>query len=166
MIGQNKMPILGVSVVLIVLLIILAVLIIAFVVLSIIGKRVQKKQAANEEAMKAASQTVSLLVIDKKKMRLKDAGLPPIVVEQTPKYLRRSKVPIVKAKAGPKIMSMMCDTKIFDQLPIKKEVKVTVSGIYIMGIKGARGGIEAPEKLGRFGRFKKRVMDAANSRRR
>ena len=106
-----------------------------------------------------------MLVIDKKKMKLKAAGLPPVVVEQTPKYLRGSRVPIVKAKVGPKIMSMMCDTKVFDQIPIKKEVKVVVSGIYIMGIKGARGGIETPEKLGRFARLKKRATDAVNSRR-
>ena len=166
MIGQNNIPaILAVNVVLIVLLAILGVLIIVFVVLSIIGKRVQKKQAANEEAMKQNSQVISVLVIDKKRMRLKEAGLPPIVLEQTPKYLRASKVPIVKAKVGPKIMSMMCDQKIFDQIPIKKEVKLVVSGIYIMGIKGARGGIEQTEQLGRFAKLKRTAMKKYYERR-
>lgn len=31
-------------------------------------------------------------------MKLKDSGLPQIVIDNTPKYLRRSKVPVVKAK--------------------------------------------------------------------
>lgn len=68
------------------------------------------------------------------------------MVENTPKYLRRSKVPVVKAKVGPKIMTFMCDASIFPQVPIKKEVKATVSGIYITSVRGIRGPLEAPEK--------------------
>ena len=93
---------------LIVLGIILAVLIIVFIVLSIIGKKLQKKQEASQSQMEAAAQTASILVIDKKRMKLKDAGLPKVILENTPKYLQRSKVPIVKAKIGPNIMSLMC----------------------------------------------------------
>ena len=72
--------------------------------------------------------------------------MPSFVVENTPKYLRRSKVPVVKAKVGPKIMTFMCDASIFPQVPIKKEVKATVSGIYITSVRGIRGPLEAPEK--------------------
>ena len=42
-------------------------------------------------------------------------------------------MPIVKAKIGPRVMSLMCDPKVFDQIPIKAEVKAEVSGIYIVG---------------------------------
>ena len=63
-----------------------------------------------------------------------------MVLEQTPKYLRGSKMPIVKAKIGPRIMTLMADPKVFDQLPVKAEVKAEVSGIYITGIKSVRGG--------------------------
>ena len=56
-------------------------------------------------------------------MKLKDANLPKMVLEQTPKYLRGSKMPIVKAKIGPRIMTLMADPKVFDQLPVKAEVK-------------------------------------------
>ena len=87
-----------------------------------------------------------MLIIDKKKMKLKDAGLPAQVLEQTPKLLRRSKVPIVKAKVGPRVMTLISDGAIFDSIPVKKEVKATVSGLYITGIKGLRGPIEAPAK--------------------
>ena len=130
----------------IVLLVILAVLLIALVVLYFLGKKAQKKQAEQEEMIAAAAQQVNILIIDKGKMKLKDAGFPSVVLENTPKYLRRSKVPVVKAKVGPKIMTLMCDVKVFEVLPVKKEAKVVVSGIYITGIKSVRGGLDIPEK--------------------
>lgn len=83
-------------------------------------------------------------------MKLKESGLPSIVIENTPKYLRRSKVPIVKAKIGPKIMTLMCDSNIYNVIPVKKEVKATVSGIYITAVKGLRGPLETPTKKKAF----------------
>lgn len=145
---------------LITLLVILGLVIIAFVVLTIVGKKMQKKQAENEVAMQQASQVLSMLIIDKKRMKLKEAGLPQMVLDQTPKYMRGTKVPIVKAKVGPKIMSLMCDQKIFDLLPVKKEVKAVVSGIYIMDIKGSRNNLETPAtKPGRFQRLRQKAED-------
>ena len=79
--------------------------------------------------MEAAKQTVSMLIIDKKRMKIKDSGLPQMVIDQTPKLMRGSKLPIVKAKIGPQIMSLVCDEKIFDKVRVKKEVKASVSGI-------------------------------------
>ena len=95
------------STVTIVLLVILAVLVIALIVLYFLGKKAEKKQAEQEKMLESAAQQVTMLIIDKGKMRLKDAGFPAIVMESTPKYLRRSKVPVVKAKVGPKIMTLM-----------------------------------------------------------
>ena len=138
----------------IVLLVILVVLIIACIALYFLGKRAEKKQAEQQEQLDAVKQTVSMLVIDKGRIRLKDAGFPPIVLENTPKYLRRTKVPVVKAKIGAKIMTLMCENKVFEVLPVKKEVKAVVSGLYITEIKSVRGGsIEQPEKKKGF--FKK-----------
>ena len=131
----------------IVMIVILIVLIAACIALYFFGKRAEKRQAEQQEQMDAAAQTVSMLVIDKKKMKLKEAGLPAVVLENTPKYLRRTKVPVVKAKIGPRIMTLMCDNKVFEVIPVKKEVKAVVSGIYITGIKSVRGGsIEQPQK--------------------
>ncbi len=129
-----------------VLLIILIVLVIALIVLYFVGKRMQKKQAANQEQMEAAKQTVSMLIIDKKKMPIKESGLPQMVIDQTPKLMRRSKLPIVKAKVGPRIMTLVSDAAIFDSIPIKKEVKAVVSGIYIMEVRGVRGPLEQVQK--------------------
>ena len=130
----------------IVLLVILAILIIACIVLYFLGKKAEKKQAEQQEQLDAVKQTVSMLIIDKGRVRLRDAGFPPIVVENTPKYLRRSKVPVVKAKVGPKVMTLMCDAQIYPIIPVKKEVKATISGIYITGVKGLRGPLDTPEK--------------------
>lgn len=139
------------------LLVIVIILIAVLAALIIFGRKAQRQQAVQQEQMEAMAQTISMLVIDKKRMRLNQSGLPPQVIQQTPKLLRRSKLPIVKAKVGPKIMTMVCDEKIFELLPIKREVKVVVSGIYISAIKSARGGLETPPpKKGFFKRlFKK-----------
>ena len=140
-----------------ILLIILAVILVLLVVLYFVGSKMQRKQAVSQEQMDAMKQTLSMLIIDKKKMKLKDANLPDMVLQQTPKYMRWTKVPVVKAKIGPKIMTLVADASIYDLLPVKREVKVVVSGIYITAIKSARGGIEKPEpKKGFFKRlFKK-----------
>lgn len=130
----------------IVLLVILIVLIIACIVLYFLGKKAEKRQAEQQEQLAATAQTISMLVIDKARMRIRDAGFPPVVVENTPKYLRRSRVPVVKAKVGPKIMVLMCDTDIYPMIPVKKEVKATVSGIYITAVKGIRGSLDVPQK--------------------
>ena len=144
----------------IVMLVILIVLIIACVVLYFLGKRAEKKQAEQQAQLDAVAQTMSMLIIDKGRLRLKDAGLPQIVVDNTPKYLRRSKVPVVKAKIGRRIMTLMCDAEIFPLIPVKKEVKATVSGIYITAVKGLRGPLDTPQKKqGFFKRLRNKVKN-------
>ena len=138
-----------------ILLIILAVILVLLVVLYFVGSKMQRKQAASQEQMDAMKQTLSMLIIDKKKMKLKDANLPDMVLQQTPKYMRRMKMPFVKAKVGPRIMTLIADPKVYEILPVKKEVKAVVSGLYIVGVKGIRGSLEtpAPKKKGFFKRL-------------
>jgi hypothetical protein len=144
----------------IIILIVLAVILAVFIGLMIYGRKLQKKSEESQAQMKAGAQTVSILVIDKKRMKLKEANLPKIVVDQTPKYLRGSKVPIVKAKIGPKIMTLMCDDKVFDLIPIKKEVKAVMNGIYIMDVKGLRSNLDVkPEKQKFLQRIKNKLSN-------
>ena len=152
------------SKVLSVLLVIAIIAAVVLVVLYFVGRRLEKKQMESETQMKAASQTVSILVIDKKKMKLKDAGLPAVVLEQTPRYLRSSKVPIVKAKIGPKIMSLICDMAIYDQIPVKKEVKAVISGIYIMDVRGLRSGLDKAEKVGFMQKIKNKAASLSKKK--
>lgn len=148
----------------IVLITIAVVLIAAVVVLYFLGKKAQKKQAEQQEMLEANKQTVSMLVIDKKRMKLREAGLPQVILDQTPKLMRGSKLPIIKAKVGPQIMSLICDEKIFDSVPVKKEVKAVVSGIYVLGVKGLHGKKPAdaapPKKKGRF----RQALEAAQEK--
>ncbi len=141
----------------IILICVIVVMVAAIIALYFFGKKQEKKQAEQQEQLKAMAQSVSLLIIDKKRMKIKEAGFPSVVLENTPKYLRRAKVPVVKAKIGPKIMTLMCDEKIFPLVPVKKEVKAVISGIYITEVKGLRGPLETPKKAkkGFFARFKK-----------
>ncbi len=132
----------------IVLLVVVVLITAALVALYIFGSKMQKKQEKAQADMMVGAQTYSILVIDKKQMKMRDAGFPNVVLEQTPKYLRGSKVPVVKAKIGPKVMSLMCEPKVFDLIPVKKEVKAVMNGIYIIDVKGLRGGLaEKPVKL-------------------
>lgn len=141
-----------------ILIIIMIVLLLILAVLYFLGRKMQKKQAAQQEQIDAAAQNITMLVIDKKRMKLKDAGLPSIVVEQTPKLLRGSKLPIVKAKVGPKIMTLICEESIFDSVPIKKEIRAVVSGIYITSVRGMRGPLETPtKKQGFFQRLRQKA---------
>ncbi|MGI6012179.1 MAG: hypothetical protein ACOX8H_11915 [Ruminococcus sp.] len=141
-----------------VLLIILIVLVIALVVLYFLGKKAKKRQDAQQEQIQASKQQISMLVIDKKRLPLKQSGLPQMVIDQTPRLMRRTKLPIVKAKIGPKITTLVADEKIFDLIPVKKEVKAMVSGIYIVEVRGVRGPLEAPQKkVGFFKRISNKI---------
>ena len=150
------------NIVLNVVLVILVILVVALVVLYFLGRRLEKRQVEQQAVIEAAAQVATVMAIDKKKMKLKDAGLPSIVYEKTPWYAKRAKVPIVKVKVGPKIATMIADEKVFLQLPLKTEAKVVISGLYITEIKSVRGGIPPlPKKKKFFDRFKKNTEEAA-----
>ena len=75
-----------------ILLIILLVLIAILAVLYFLGKRAQKKQEEQQAQIEAAKQTIHMLIIDKKRLPIKQSGLPQMVIDQTPKLMRRSKL--------------------------------------------------------------------------
>ena len=140
----------------IILLVVIAVLVAGLAFLTFWGNKQQKKAEASQ--IEAAAQPMTMLVIDKKKMKLTESGLPKIVIDSTPKLYRRSKVPVVKAKIGPRIMTLIADEKVFDIIPVKQEVKAMVSGIYILSVKSLRGpALTAPPKVGFFKRMKNKI---------
>lgn len=115
--------------------IVTVVLVGAMVALYFAGNKMQQKQIEQREAINAASQSATLFIIDKKIMPMKDANLPKSVMDQAPKRYQRAKVPIVKAKIGPQIMTLICDESIYDDVPQHGEVKAMISGIYITSVK-------------------------------
>ena len=130
-------------------LIMIIVIVVALAIMFVlyrVGDKLQKKQSAQREQMVEAAQPMNMLIIDKKMLPMKDAGLPKMVMEQTPKRYQKAKLPIAKVKVGPQIMNMICDDAIFDELPTRGEVKAMVSGIYINSVKSVRGKKVAQEE--------------------
>lgn len=127
-------------------LIVLGVIAAILVILYFVGTKLQTKQANADKAMQQMSMVVSLLVIDKQKLRIKDSGLMKQVQDAIPAYIRWRKFPIVKARVikaniagGAQVMSFICDPKVFKIMPVKTEVKVTIAGIYITKLHSAKG---------------------------
>ena len=126
-----------------VLLVILFILLVLMGVLYYFGRKMTKQQQEQQPLIEANTQYFSMLIVDKKKMSIKDAvaaGIPEAVEQQTPFYLKMQKLPVVKAKIGSRMMTLISDPTVFEQLPLRKECKVAVAGIYIREIKSVRGG--------------------------
>ena len=114
--------------------VILIIAVIAAIILGVlyfVGRKMQAKQEDQRAQLDQMAQTVNMLVIDKKRMKIMEAGFPKMVTDNIPKRAKMSKVPVVKAKIGPKITPLLCDEAIFDDVPVKAEIKAVVSGIYI-----------------------------------
>lgn len=103
--------------------------------LYIFGNKMQAKQMEQREQISEASQPATLFIIDKKIMPMRDAKLPKMVMEQAPKRYQKAKIPVVKAKVGPQIMTFICEEAIYDDVPSHGEVKAMVSGIYITSVR-------------------------------
>ena len=123
----------------IILLIVLALLIAGLIFLVIKGKKRQKEQEEQTAEMAKTAQTVNLYIIDMKKLRMKDAGMPKVVVDATPKLAKLTKMPVLKVKAGNRVMSLICDPDVYKTLLPKQEVKAKVSGVYVLSAKYIRG---------------------------
>ena len=127
-------------------LIVIAVIVVILIILYFVGSKLQSKQLAYDKTMKQMSMTVSLLILDKQKLHIKDSGLMKQVQEAIPAYMKWRKFPIVKARiikanvaGGAQVMSFICDPKVFKIMPVKTEVKVTIAGIYITKLHSAKG---------------------------
>lgn len=130
------------------------------------GKKALKKQDEQREMLQQNKQYASMLIIDKKQLRLKNSGLPQTVIDQAPWYQKNSYVSVVKAKVGPQIMTLMCDRDIFDTIPVKKEVKAAVSGIYILDVKALHGKLPKvePKKKSGFRKFVDKIQEKAGAK--
>ena len=120
------------------------ILIISLVVIGVLiglyfwGKRLQTKYDEQQALIDQNKQVVQIFILDKKKDKLANAKLPKQVKEQFPKMYKRRKMPLVIAKIGPQITTLLCDEKIYKILPTKKQVKVELAGLFIVGVKGPK----------------------------
>lgn len=98
------------------------------------GMKMQTEQAQNQQMLDRYAQVANLLIIDKKKMKFKEAPFPKEVFEQAPRRAKFMKVYVVRAKIGPKVFDLMCDRDVFEDVPVKATIKARVSGMYLMEI--------------------------------
>lgn len=124
--------------------ILIVVIVVALILVGLyfLGNWATKKSTEQQSIIDSTKMTTSILVIDKKKAKISDANMPKVVSEQIPKYLKFKKMPLVKAKIGPQIMTLICDPKVFKEIPVKKQVKVEIAGIYIVGLKGSKAVVK------------------------
>lgn len=141
-------------------LLVLGIVVAILVVLYFVGRKLQKKQDEANAAMEQQKQTVNAFIIDKKKMKLKDANFPAAAMKQVPWYMKNSKMPMAKVKIGPQIITMICDPAVFKTLPTKKSLNITIAGAYITaystGKKGDKKAAPAKPLTGKEKREAKR----------
>ena len=126
--------------VVIVIIVLVAAALVAGVVIWFLNKRVERSRLEQEDMIRQTAQIATVLIIDKRKLRLPKAGLPDVAMNEVKWYQKLMKVPVVKVKVGPRIMNMLADPRVYDALPVKSEAKVVVSGLYITEIRSVRGG--------------------------
>ena len=127
-----------------------------------LGRKLQKKQSESQRMIQQNRQTVSAMIIDKKKIKITESNLPKQAIESVPRYMKLRKLPMAKVKVGPQILTLLCDPKVFDNLPVKKIVKLEVAGAYILGFSTAKKGekkVELPRKL----TFREKLTNKLNS---
>ena len=117
--------------------IIVLVLIAAIVAgLYYLNRRTIRRVIQTQDFIDQNRMTAQIFVIDKKQERPSAHNLPKNVFEQLPKSAKMRKTYLVKAKVGPQIITLMCDKPVYEVLPVKKNVKVDLAGMYIVSITG------------------------------
>ena len=111
----------------------------ALVILFLVGKRKRRKMEEQQHDLEQNAQPISFYIIDMKRMKITEAGLPKVVVDNTAKVARLGKVPILKVKAGNRVMNLVCDNAVYKTLLPKQEVRAMVAGIYVVSAKRIRG---------------------------
>ncbi len=96
-----------------------------------LGKMTQAQDFINQNKT-----TVQIFVIDKKMEKPTPSNLTKAIYEQLSKTSKMRKMPLVKAKVGPQIATLMCDKSVYQVIPVKKTIKVELAGIYIVKVHG------------------------------
>ena len=139
--------------------IVVVVIGVLIVVLFFMGRKSQRQQQEQAEQMVKSAQTASFYIIDKKKMRLKNANLPQLVMDSADWKTKLFKMPIVKVKMGPKVMNLVCDPDVYKTLLPHQEVRAQVSGIYINSATRVRGPVVSEKKKKKDGTVKTSFVD-------
>ena len=119
---------------------IIIIVIIALAVALFFAYRANRKAMGQmiqaQDFIDANRQTVQIFVIDKKNEKPSASNMPKAVYDQLPKKAKAKKAYLIRAKVGPQIVTLMCDKPVYNVMPVKKNVKVDLAGMYIISITG------------------------------
>lgn len=124
------------------------------------GSKLQKKYDAQQQMINENKQSATIFVIDKKKDHVTNLKLPKQMKDQLPWMYKKRKMPVVIAKIGPQIQTLMCDQKVYDSIPTKKQIKVELAGILIVNVLS--GKVVEPKKKRFFSRKKDTAKNGNN----
>ena len=119
-------------------LIVFVVVVVILVVLYFVNRWSSTKMVEQQKMIDQSKQSTTIFTIDKKKCRASEASLPKVVMDNMPRRAKIFKIPFVKAKVGAQVMTFMCDPKVYDAIPLQKQIKVDIAGIYIIDFKGRK----------------------------
>jgi len=119
-----------------ILIIVLIIVIIALGILYYFNRKNMGKMIQAQDFIEQNKVLTQIFVIDKKIEKPSPTNMTKAVYEQMPKMAKMRKMPLVKAKVGPQIVNLMCDKSVYEIIPVKKNVKVELAGIYIVKVKG------------------------------
>ena len=125
-----------------IMMIVAIVLLVVGVGIYFLNKWASKRASQQQDMVEQHKQSMTIYVIDKKKDRITNANFPKAMAEQVPRMGKIMKMPLVKAKIGPQIMTLICDNEVFKALPVKKTVTVEMAGAYIVSMKGMKTKME------------------------
>ncbi len=108
-----------------------------------LNKWAYKRMDTQQTMINKMKNSMSIYVIDKKHDKITNVNMPKAVMEQMPKVYKKMKLYFVQAKIGPQIMTLMCDKNVFAAIPVKKNVKVEIAGMYIVSVVG----MKTPQEL-------------------
>ncbi|MDR1687540.1 MAG: hypothetical protein LBS21_02880 [Clostridiales bacterium] len=111
-----------------------------------LNKWAMKKMDQQQSLISKTRTVVNIFVIDKKRDKVTNVNLPKAAMEQMPKTAKLMKMYFVQAKIGAQIMTLMCDKKVFEVLPVRKSVKVGLAGIYIVDMPGMKSEKQMKEE--------------------
>jgi len=142
--------------------IIVGVILVGIVVgLYYLNRWAAKKQAAQQKFVDSSKMETTIFVLDKKHDKAKNVNLPKVVMTKLPKMYRVMKMYFVQAKVGPQIVTLMCDKNVFRAIPVKKNVKIELAGMYITSIKGMKTEYEKKQLAKQKQKQDKREKDLA-----
>lgn len=121
-----------------IIILVMAIIGVVGVALFFLNRWAYRKMDTQQSLIEKAKTPATIYVIDKKKDKITNVNMPKMVLDQMPKMYKLMKMYFVQAKVGPQIVTLMCEKKIFQAIPVKKNVKVELAGIYIVSMQGMK----------------------------